>query len=80
MKEKRGKYQRLNQQSNLEIDNVRQDLASMRRDVTEDAERMIGDIEKERANVKFDKSKAEMRKQVNAEILSAKPKELGTVS
>ena len=30
MERERGKYQRLSQQSNLEIDNVRQDLASMR--------------------------------------------------
>ena len=75
LERERGKYQRLNQQSNLEIDNVRQDLASMRRRA-EDAERMIGDLRKknEQTYEEFDKSKAEMRKQVD-EILSAQAKE-----
>jgi chromosome segregation ATPase len=71
----RGKYQRLSQQSNLEIDNVRQDLASMRRRA-EDGERIIIDLRKKNDQTyeEFDKSKAEMRKQID-EILSSQAKE-----
>lgn len=75
MERERGKYQRLSQQSNLEIDNVRQDLASMRRRA-EDGERIIADLRKknEQTYEEFDKSKNEMRKQID-EVLNSQAKE-----